>query len=378
MRVNFDSQIFCAQAVGGISRYIASLAREMQALPNIQPRILAPYHCNEYLKALPDTLVYGNPAPRIPVVKPIFRIASLLMAGVAQRISQPAILHQTYYYPYCHLPGSARNIITVHDMIHEKYPQFYSAHDPIARWKKRAITRADQIICVSNNTRKDLLERYDGIRPESVSVTHLGCDGLGDLLPNETASTFRTRELGVDAPYILFVGHRAGYKNFSGLLEAYNASPWLKQNFYLLCFGGGGFSETEKSMIAGFGDVEQRIKQIGGPDSVLASCYRHASVFAYPSLYEGFGIPPLEAMSLDCPVACSHTSSIPEIVGNAAVFFDPTHSDSIRIALESILNSPSMQADLVQRGRIQKIKYSWRKCAEETVGIYRTTLSQCS
>ncbi|MDR7375596.1 glycosyltransferase involved in cell wall biosynthesis [Rhodoferax ferrireducens] len=375
MRVNFDSQIFCSQAVGGISRYFASIAKEMHARADVQAQILAPLHCNEYLKALPDGLLCGTTTLATHAPNPLFRAASLLGAGLIQRCTPSDILHRTYYYPYCHLPGPAKNVLTVYDMIHEKYPQHFSQRDPIARWKKRAVAHADKIICISENTRKDLLEHYDNVHPERVAVTHLGFDALDQLLPNETTQSFRTRALGADAPYILFVGHRAGYKNFSALLKAYSASPWLTRNFDLMCFGGGAFSEAEQALIAST-PAAHRVRQMGGSDAVLASCYRHAALFVYPSLYEGFGIPPLEAMSMDCPVACSNTSSIPEVVGNAAAFFDPSDIDSIRQTLEGVLNSDATSTQLIERGKVRRKQYSWHRCAEETVGIYRATLAQ--
>lgn len=374
MRVNFDSQIFCSQAVGGISRYFASLAREMSTLAGVQPHIWAPYHCNEYLEALPKTLVRGKRTPQVRAPSPGLRIASLLGTALGQRCNPSDILHRTYFYPFCHFPGPAKNILTVYDMIHEKYPQQYSSRDPIARWKKRAVQSADTIICISENTRKDLLDHYDTVPTEKVFVTHLGFDALGNLLTDEPASTFRARAVGADMPYILFVGHRAGYKNFAGLLQAYSNSPWLNQNFALLSFGGGAFTPAEQALIAS-SPAPERIRQMGGSDTVLASCYRHAALFVYPSLYEGFGIPPLEAMSMDCPVACSNTSSIPEVVGDAAAFFDPSRVDSLQNTLETVLNTSAISADLVQRGKVRRTQYSWRQCAEQTVDIYRTALA---
>lgn len=375
MRVNFDSQIFCSQAVGGISRYFASLAKEMGTLADVRPQISAPYHCNEYLDALPKSLVHGERAPNTlgPTLK--FRAASLLRTALWQRCNPSDILHRTYFYPFCHLPGPAKNILTVYDMIHEKYPQQYSSRDPISRWKKRAAKAADTIICISENTRKDLLEYYDTVDPKKVFVTHLGFDALSNLLTDESAAVFRTRALGADIPYILFVGHRAGYKNFAALLQAYSSSPWLHQNFALLSFGGGAFTPAEQALIAS-NSAPERIRQMGGSDAVLASCYRHAALFVYPSLYEGFGIPPLEAMSMDCPVACSHTSSIPEVVDDAGAFFDPHSVDSMRICIENTLNSPALMNTLIEKGRLRTMKYSWRKCAEETVDIYRAVLAQ--
>jgi glycosyltransferase involved in cell wall biosynthesis len=207
-----------------------------------------------------------------------------------------------------------------------------------------------------------------------VSVTHLGYDPLGSLLTGEPATDFKIRVLGADAPYLLYVGSRASYKNFQGLLDAYAASAWMRTNFSLLCFGGGDFTSAERAAISTAG-VDARIRYLGGSDAVLAACYAHASLFVCPSLYEGFGIPVLEAMSLDCPVACSNSSSLPEVVGDAAALFDPLDRDSIRSALESVLGSPSAATALKERGRIRRQQFSWRSCAENTIDIYRRVLN---
>lgn len=375
MRVHFDSQIFAAQSFGGISRYCANLVRELNGLEDLEPMILAPIHLNAYLQALPQHLVWGRQAPSTALPKPVVRAASWLACAAMQRLRSSDILHRTYYYPYCHLPGRAKNVLTVHDMIHEKFPRYFSPHDPIVRWKKQAIAGADKIICVSEHTRKDLLELNEDVAPDRVTVTHLGFDALDRLVPETPAHAFREQTLGKDRPYILYVGHRGGHKNFSTLLQAYAVSPWLRDQFDLLCFGGGSFTKAEQAMIARAGQ-RLRIRQIGGADPLLAASYRHASLFVYPSLYEGFGIPPLEAMSLGCPVACSRASSIPEVVGNAAAFFDPTSIDDMRQTMESVLDKSAVSSRLVALGHAQSSAFSWKRCAQATAAVYREVLVQ--
>lgn len=373
MRVTFDAQIFCSQEFGGISRYFASLAREMRSMSDVDLRIVVPLYFNAYLDSLPTGLVRGHKVGRPAKLGLPVRAASLLAADLLQRFSRPDLIHKTYYYPLPRTPRGVRSVVTVYDMIHEKFPQSFSSRDPITRWKAQTVAEADHVICISEHTRRDLLTTYD-IPEDRVSVTHLGYDSLVSLLTDESASNFRTRILGPDIPYLLYVGSRDGYKNFGGLLRAFAMSPWLQEHFQLLCFGGGGFSDAESKQIAQAGLTDQ-VRQIGGSDSVLASCYRHAALFVYPSLYEGFGIPPLEAMSLDCPVACSNTSSIPEVVGDAAAYFDPANPESIRDKLEEVLNSMALRDSLVERGRLRRELFSWRRCAEETVDIYGKVIS---
>src|SRR5258706_1095736 len=172
-------------------------------------------------------------------------------------------------------------------------------------------------------------------------------------------------------PFLLYVGDRRGYKNFLGLVQAYAASPWLRDNFRITCFGGGNFSPSERETFAALRLGDAHIRQIAGGDERLARLYRNAAVFIYPSIYEGFGIPLLEAMSLDCPIACSRSSSIPEVAGDAGEYFDPTDLDSIRHALENVLQSAHRRQELVALGRLQRQRFSWERCARETLRGYR-------
>jgi glycosyltransferase involved in cell wall biosynthesis len=175
-------------------------------------------------------------------------------------------------------------------------------------------------------------------------------------------------------PFFLFVGLRGGYKNFDRLVSAYAACSKLRNEYDLVAFGGGGFSSKERDVILSHGLGEQ-VHQQGGDDSVLSALYRQAALFVYPSLYEGFGIPPLEAMSLDCPVVCSNTSSIPEVVGDAAVQFDPNDVESIGSALRSVAFDPQCRAELRLRGQSRIAEFSWRKCAMETLDVYQKVLA---
>jgi glycosyltransferase involved in cell wall biosynthesis len=369
----FDSQIFCSQRFGGISRYIVRIASEMQKLGNVVPRVVAPFHYNELLGQLPKAIVYGRKIPVLEHSTLAAYAASAFPARIAQRRFRPDIVHSTYYYPTMRTAGAAK-IVTVHDMIHEKYPSGLSGGSLIARWKAASVSRADHVICVSENTRRDVLSTY-GVDESRVSVTHLGCD-VGVPTPAEASwNIFQRRALGSNSPYILFVGSRVGYKNFDGLLCAYAMSSLLRNNFRLLCFGGGDFTRVERLAISR-ANVAESVKFVGGSDCELAGCYSHASLLICPSHYEGFGLPPLEAMSFGCPVACSDTGSLPEVVGSAALMFDPRDPEAIRDAMETVLSSPSLAATLVERGRVRVRNFSWQKCAQNTVAIYRSVLGR--
>jgi len=372
MRVIFDPQIFCHQRFGGVSRYVCSMALEMQSMAGISPLIVAPFHFNEYLDRLPSAMVRGRRVRWLEGRTALAYGLSVLPGKIIARAFKPDVVHNTYYIPI-RPPSGARGIVTIYDMIHERYPKYFAASPLITRLKAASVAAADHVICISESTRRDVLATYD-IPEERVSVTHLGCDPLGPLLTSESSSEFKVRALGADAPYILYVGSRVNYKNFAGLLEAYSASAFLRTTFSLLCFGGGAFTDVERAAISKAG-VEGRVRHVGGSDAVLAASYANASLFVCPSFYEGFGIPVLEAMSLECPVACSNSSSLPEVVGDAAALFDPADCDSIRSTLEAVLDSPSAAAALKERGRSRTQLFSWRSCAENTIGIYRRVLN---
>lgn len=365
-KIVFDSQIFALQQFGGISRYICALAEQLADAPGVQVQVLAPVYVNQYLRELHATragLVRGWYMPALPRFGQwVANISNLLFSALAGS-ARPDIVHETYYSGTPTYKGKAARVLTVYDLIHEKFPQSFLPGDPIASNRAKAIARADHIICISESTRRDLLEIYKV--PESkVSVTYLGYDAL-------SASGLRASDLVGPKPYLLYVGSRHGYKNFDGLVQAFAASSDLRASTRIVCFGGGALTGAERALLAQHRLSADDVVQIGGNDERLAALYQGASAFVYPSKYEGFGIPPLEAMSLGCPVICSNTSSIPEVVGNAGAYFDPHDTDSMRTAIESVLQSPARRQELLAFGSARVHTFSWARCAAETLAIYR-------
>jgi glycosyltransferase involved in cell wall biosynthesis len=147
----------------------------------------------------------------------------------------------------------------------------------------------------------------------------------------------------------------------------------LEKSWFLVCFGGGVFSGDEKRVIRDL-KIDNKVKILAGDDGVLAYLYRHAGVFVCPSLYEGFGIPVLEAMSCGCPVAASNASSLPEVGGDAVSYFDPRDKHSIKGAVRRIIEEKEYRRELIARGLEQARTFSWDKAAEETCGVYEKAL----
>jgi glycosyltransferase involved in cell wall biosynthesis len=249
-------------------------------------------------------------------------------------------------------------------MIHEKFPQDFPASDATRSHKASAVERADHIICISENTRKDLLDILNP-HESKVSVVHLACD----VLPTEDAAV---PDLVSAGPFLLFVGNRNRYKNFSALLDVIASSLQLRAQIRIICFGGGPINGHERTSLLKHGLSEHSIVFTDGDDAQLATLYRRALALVCTSTYEGFGIPVLEAMSQGCPVICARTSSLPEVAGSAAEYFDPFDNDSLRQAIGKVVESNARRRELAQAGRVRSQQFSWQKCASETHRIYES------
>lgn len=367
MNIVYDHQIFSWQAYGGISRYFYEISKRIGERSLGKVEIFAPLYVNRYISNQNKVVVKGVRASRGGWA------AKRIDGSLARILLKPRrdidILHETYYSVNNHCPRDAKRVVTVYDMIHERFSHQFPSRDRTSLAKAKAVRRADHVICISESTRQDLVEIHR-VPENKTSVVHLGYSLADDDIthvPQSLASAFR-------GAYLLYVGQRAGYKNFSGLLKAYASSPLLRQEFALVCFGGGAFTQQEQALMKGLRLSSQQIFQLSGADSVLAALYSSASAFVYPSLYEGFGIPPLEAMSFGCPVVCANTSSIPEVVGGAAEMFDPNDVEDIRNAIERVVVSDEHANSLIARGRERIKLFSWDRCAEATLAVYRKVL----
>ena len=189
--------------------------------------------------------------------------------------------------------------------------------------------------------------------------------GYSTIQVNSKSTSFINKK-----PFILFVGQRPGYKNFTNFIKSYSSSYYLKQNFDIYVFGNKIFNKKELILFHDLGIVKN-IHFYSGDDTILANLYSNASLFVYPSLYEGFGMPLLEALSYGCPVICSNTSCFEEILGNAAIYFNPYNLDEIKNSMELLLSSKSVQDNCRINGKERLSNYSWKKCALETEKVYK-------
>lgn len=369
MKIVFDHQIFTEQSYGGISRYFVRLAQGLSSLGE-QVEVVAPLHRNRYLKDLPKSQVFGSELERFPP-----KTGRLIM-WVNDQISKfkiqslnPDLIHETYYSaePVCTLAKG--RVITVYDMIHEKFAAEFLRKDKTSHNKRISITRADHVICISHNTKKDLCELFN-ISEHKISVVHLGFEKFSEngKLNNGLTESYRER------PFLLYVGSRGGYKNFARMLAAVASDASLKDTFDILAFGGGAFNSNELDLISKLRFRPQQVRQIKGDDSILGCLYEQASAFIYPSLYEGFGLPPLEAMAHHCPVVSSNSSSMPEVVGNAAAYFDPSDIEEQAQAICGVVFDETRRKELIVAGQQRLPLFSWARCALETQSVYQKVL----
>jgi glycosyltransferase involved in cell wall biosynthesis len=361
LSVAFDHEIFTRQKMGGISRYFFHLLTAFGKLP-VDAQVYAPFHANEMLQLLPKKQVHGwDAGPDFYKYKGGFIYLNHVINRLQLLGKQPDVFHETYYAKYANLGSKRPIVITVHDFVHEKYPELFASSDNTTVLKQKAIARAQHIICISEHTKNDLLHHYP-VAEEKISVIHHGTTPL----PSGTGLATPA----ANKPYFLYVGGRMPYKNFGLLLRAFASNAQLYQHFELLAFGGGPFSREEMRQINDLG-LGALVRQRQGNDAELQQAYAQAVALVYPSLYEGFGFPPLEAMHAACPVLLSNASCLPEISGEAALYFDPTQEESLVEAMLRITQDSELSNSLIALGKTHVLQYNWTDTAKKTLDSYR-------
>jgi glycosyltransferase involved in cell wall biosynthesis len=266
------------------------------------------------------------------------------------------IVHHTYYFPeYLRLPARKR-VCTVYDMTPELMPELLGGANP-HRAKEEFVRACDAVLCISHTTKRDLLAIY-GELDKPVIVAPLGV----------TSQFFAAVARPVETPYVLFVGGRFSYKNFDVVLRALAAQPPQRRT-RLVCTGGGAFSETELARFAELGiaaDVEHR--QID--DAELPGWYAGAVCLVFPSRYEGFGLPTVEAFAAGCPVVLAEMDCAIEVGGEAAQYFSADDEQALAAILERLASDPAEREQWIALGRARAAEFTWRRTAEITASVY--------
>lgn len=386
MKLLYDHQIFTLQNYGGISRYFCELMDQFTKAPDISCTLALRYSQNENLQSRPVLNQYWSGKSKI---------FSCRMFSVAQQITHVNVLnqlrinqlesmqllkkqdfdlfHPTYYNPYFlkHL-GKMPFVLTVHDMIHELYPTNFSSRDPIKQWKKQLIEKADSVIAISNNTRNDII-RFTNVDPNRISVIY-----HGNPFEFMEASHYGETSPGIpvfEKSYLLFVGNRSGYKNFNFFVTSVAKILKNYKNLHIYCAGGGSFTAGEMKLLNNL-NLLSKVHAVKINDTIMKHLYKNAQAFVFPTLYEGFGLPILEAFSCGCPTVLSNSSSLSEIATDAACYIDPNDAESVVQGIESALSDRHYREDLVRKGYERLKFFSWEKTARETKRVYENLLYQ--
>jgi len=367
MKVLYDGQIYSIQSFGGVSRYFNNIISRLP--PDFKPYMIIPHRPEAELPTHSNlkVLTYG----RLRLEHISWRLHTLGRMLEKKYIDRMTVrerfdvAHPTYYSLLTQREVKEYRcpvVLTVHDMIHDLFPDHTVNAAAEIETKRRAILNAQAVICVSENTKQDLLNLYS-IPERKISVIHLA-SGIDARLANGNEPV-PTR------PYYLYVGSRSFYKNFDRLLHAF-AKAFGFSSDMRLCIVGDRFNPSEQQLVAQL-NLTNRLDHFGQvSDAHLAKLYRHSVAFVCPSLYEGFGIPLLEAMGCGTAVIASNSSSIPEVVGDAAALFDPRSVDDLVSALLSLVENETYRESLIKKGDKRSKLFSWDKTLDQTLKVYRS------
>lgn len=353
-QIVFDNIVFSLQKTGGISRFWSKLV-EYHAADSSSYFVERASPISLYRHSLnvdPDRLI---PDHRLPLQLSRYLDFSRSFGG------ERHIFHSSYYRSNRH-PG-AINIATIHDLIYEKFERGVARTVHIQQ-KSRALRIADCLVCVSEATRRDLLEHYPFCQEKRIEVIPNGVSGPD---PDVTVGTCPVAVKG--KRFVLYVGHRGACKGFDRTYDLLKALP----NDVILVVVGASFSSSELRTIANYGLADRFVNFERVDDSTLYSLYNSAAFFFFPSIYEGFGIPPVEAMQYGCPVLATSRSSVPEVVGDAALLFDPDDRETMARHALSILSGDGVDV-LRSRGKIRARAFEWRHALDRYAELYRDLL----
>jgi glycosyltransferase involved in cell wall biosynthesis len=358
----FSHDNFSMQKYGGISRYFLELAMGLSAT-GVSWHLWAGRHKNAFVA---DAQRQPWAAGRITAGALDERVGRGT-GGVPNEFAfrafvkrtRPAIVHRTYHPVVDLLPRGVNVVETLHDMMDERWlGDRRVTRLPRTLLKRRALSRANTIVCVSQSTLDELRACWPDLAARAVVIHH-------GVRPLEGESTAGIRS----APYFLFVGERGRYKNFRVALKAFGLLKDKLADHELICFGGRALEKAELDEIATLG-LTGRVHHIGGGDAVLKSLYENAAALLYPSAYEGFGMPLLEAMIHGCPAIAAPLTSLPEVGGDAVLYADPNAPEEWTAAMEMLAECRPERERLIEAGRARCRRFSWEAAAVAYKKLY--------
>lgn len=367
MKILFDHQCFVQQQFGGVSRYHYQLIKELNRQQNVEAKLSLKYSNNFYINADKDFNVNQFfPNKKFYFKRTLLDYINRFSTNRELEKRDFDIFHPTYYNPYfLKYLNDKPFVLTVYDSIHEKFPEIINSIDRTLENKRVLLSKANLILAISNSTKNDLIQLHN-ILSEKIEVVYLAASINKNLV---------SQNLKKDLPdkYILFVGNRDFYKNFNNFILAIEPLLIEQKELFLICAGGGNFTNSERQFFISK-KIGNKILHKSADDITLATLYSNALAFVFPTLYEGFGIPVLEAMNCDCPVIMSNSSSLPEVGGDAAIYFNPNNIDEMREKIISVIFNNDLINDLISKSKTQKEKFSFERTAKQTIEAYNRLL----
>ncbi len=386
MKVLYDHQIFERQRFGGISRYFVELIRGLAGRSAVEVDLALARSMHEDVQDLnrrlglevtdrgfPETFLRGSPVPLRKQLRSVAkwvnpsldaRAANRRLALEKLRAGGFDLFHPTYYDPYfIEALGGRPYVVTVYDMTHEVWPEYFPPRDPTTRWKLELVRGARRIVAISERTKRDVVA-LAGVDPSAVDVIHLAFtrpNGAPAVPPPDLPERF-----------LLFTGTRGHYKNWAFFVRALAPLLGDRRDLHVVC-SGPPFSPEERGHLDALG-LSRKVVHVRADERALVALYERAAAFVFPSLHEGFGLPVVEALATGCPAALASASCLPEVGGDAAVYFDPKDAASIRDAIDRLLGDAALREELVRRGRARAAGFTWERTCEATVETYRRAL----
>ncbi len=345
-KIFYDGEIYIRQRVGGINRYFDNIISKLPI--DYEPILTTIKGYEETLPRHPNLTLHSYNRFGIKPGRLSFAIEPYYFR-LLEKNSDFQIFHPTYHYLLTREKLQKKNVpfvLTIYDLLQEAVPELIDPMGKEVQFKKAAILAADVIICISESTKRNLLKYYP-VSEAKIFVTHLATDLNVKLVSNRPTSP---------NPYILYVAIVAQ----------------LNKDVELCVVSNCPLSNEELQNAKDKG-IQDRLHIIfDADDSYLVKLYQNCLCFVYPSIHEGFGIPPLEAMLCEAPIIASNTSSIPEVVGEAGLLFNPFSTDELADKLMFLIDNPIARQNFVLKGLNQVKKFSWDKTVQQTVSIYNS------
>ncbi|PIW37230.1 MAG: hypothetical protein COW24_01315 [Candidatus Kerfeldbacteria bacterium CG15_BIG_FIL_POST_REV_8_21_14_020_45_12] len=376
MRIGIDARFFGGEQSKGLGRYTQKLIeylaehdQENEYVIFLQPESLPQWH----IKNTNFTVVEA-PYHWYSIAEQIFMPWKIFRAKV-----------DFMHFPHFNVPLLYRApfIATIHDLIIIHFPTerattlgpllYKFKHWAGSRVMQHAVKRSQHIITVSEFSKRDISEYYK-IDPSKITVTYEAAEHTTRSKPNDNSIAI-LKKYGIKSLYVLYVGNAYPHKNLEVLLQVMKQlqDRETDPSFRLVLVGKEDYFYSRLKQEAWAMNIDDRVIFTDFvPDEELASLYSEALAYIFPSRYEGFGLPPLEAMHYGTPVLAANTSCLPEILGDAAIYFDPNDISGIIKSIQQVIDEPATRQNLIERGLIQADRYSWKRMMKQTIAVYQT------